>query len=651
MGTWCTKGYFNQISGINDPSYHFRQFRDNYYEPSDRERYCMYLVHTSTGEESTTLQHSYGLRFGEIGSEKLLDTLQCNYSTFFESIQSDASEPHEPVEITTYQNYNKTVTNLLIGSSTIQQYVLTSDFISNIPIFEADDLTGITNYVKNGKLDSIYKGVQVTVVIDTKNSNFEVGLKNIGEPPRTESTLIDEVNLTIVSESTGGTLALKYNNMNNVNSYSIQNLFISNINVEDIDNNHVHVNANFNYKNHGVALSEVKHGESKSGEVEEMPVVLLYSGTDESLDGDTDNKDSEDNTPLPTDNDTISAYSVLTTTYKGSKEDFASLGNWLWNLDLETLGYKHVNDNPIENIVNIVALPFDQSSDKMGNDKAIRLGNIESSVNMKVVSDTIYYAYYDIIVEKPIGELRDFLNHGGYTKCTLYSPFFNLIDLSTEDVIGYKLRLNYYIDVSVGEITLEVISSKRNNMVVYQGTQKCSIDVPLFATNRASKEQAVVTAMDENKIQALQTYGSLFGNAINSMATRNAGGLVGAMVNTWVSEMQMDMNLKQAEMIGFSTSQKGSISGVSSLSCYSYPYVILSYPNYVEGNDYQLRKGRPVMKTLKVGQLQDFIKFDKSLKIVATTDEQKELLHNANLTNEFKKMIYEHLTSGVYYTP
>lgn len=551
---------------------------------------------------------------------------------------------------------------------------------NTIPYFFNDEVDKINEYLNTGNWtppggDKDAQGVGVQCVVNTNIQELQVTFRNLigsTEEPKTKPTNIAKINLTFFLDGSDVQFSKEYLEFPNAGFfYSLAELTSLGFPITDIIDGKLKISAVFKDKNDkGVALGPLLPGIGKvnfaESVLQSMPVTLSYRQNDPddptdnpTIDGDSTNEDNTQD-ELVDDNIDNSIGGIMTTTYKMSPAEIRILGDWLWNADLTDLGYKNINNNPIENIVAIKAIPFDVP---VAPGKTIKFGNIDTKlgatpVTTQVIKKSFTIKTYDIFPQR-----YAWMGYSNFVNFTMYLPFFNNINLATKDVYGkYKnasgwhygctLTINYTIDVITGDCTVEIKTSK-GNVVIYSATTNIGIDVPLFATNRAAKEQAVMYATDINKMQALQTVsnavsgalgtGSSMMNSMGSPAAMGANALTGGMntiINANNSFKMQEINLRQAEQIGFSTSQSGAVGGSSAINITNIPYLVMHYPTYYEPEDHVIRKGRPVNKTMYIMECRGLVKMDKGLRL-------KNL---SGATQEMKRELYDILTSGFYAT-
>lgn len=540
---------------------------------------------------------------------------------------------------------------------------------TNIPWFTSlDDASdyinhGDTNNAINSEQFNEKSSAQLIVLLNYSNTLCQARFGNLYSFGETEQKVIS-VSFNISSENGTYSDSLKIGDFKDI---EISQILATGITAIDLKNGNVTLSANFtNVNDNSVNLGPIAPNEKTDTTLENNKVLLDFR-TEGNIEGDKSNDNSDESDNDASGGEELDDISILTTTYQIDKNTAELFGSFLWNLDLATKGYKFVNDNPIENVISLKYIPFD--ADISNDTKSIKLGNVDSEINAHPLTKTTKIVKsVGIDIDPLIGGKRFYMNYGSFSKITLYLPFFGEVDLAT-DLINSHIAVTYVVDYINGETTVFVIrdkkyhyneqadKSKREEIathdLVYSATANIGYEIPLFATNRASKEQAIANQIDANKISAVQSVSNLIGGGVSSIMSKNPLGAISSATDFATSEMTRDLQLRQAQQIGVSVTQKGSASGVTNLSQPTNIYLKYEYPNYYETSDYNKRHGRPSMKYVsKISLLKNesdneqkdgFHKMDKSLKI---TRKDSTALYRA--TESMKKEIYDILTSGFY---
>lgn len=120
---------------------------------------------------------------------------------------------------------------------------------------------------------------------------------------------------------------------------------------------------------------------------------------------------------------------------KNEYDNISALSTYLYDL----FGGASIFSNPKEYISSIISLPI--ATDYIDNDGVLKCGTAEDSVvkcrwsRNKGMLFRLGYEYYE-----GLGS-RDFRSYNGYTKLKIYLPYFGLVDLNPNDVIGKYIQI------------------------------------------------------------------------------------------------------------------------------------------------------------------------------------------------------------------
>lgn len=127
-------------------------------------------------------------------------------------------------------------------------------------------------------------------------------------------------------------------------------------------------------------------------------------------------------------------------------------------------------------ILNVLELPFTLNTDVLGGETTIRLGsNAVTTKAIELINDEIIVDLGNIEVPAKYNNSYDFLN----TETILHLPFTTSITLDVNYVIGFTINVKYIIDLYTGDVTINVVSSKTNNIIHSEST-KIGRDIPFI---------------------------------------------------------------------------------------------------------------------------------------------------------------------------
>jgi hypothetical protein len=314
-------------------------------------------------------------------------------------------------------------------------------------------------------------------------------------------------------------------------------------------------------------------------------------------DGDDGYKKPTEDSDGADENASANVSNVLTTTYKLSKAQLQSLGNFLWQ-DSFITNIKLLNNSPIENIVSVKALPVSLS---VGNEQSLVLGNVDTGIMATPVTNT--YIKFTMGTQRVPHFENNFSDYNNVT-CDIYLPCIGTIaDIDPREVIGQTLTLKYCFDVMTGDVLAELFNNKdgcANLMGIYKGN--IGIDIPLTASNRAQVEAGYI---------------SDFIGAVGSVATKSITGVAEAGLSAITRQI--------------TTKSSGSVSGCTAQGLPIKPYLHISSPVVPDYSDTFVHTyGRPCLLSKKLSKLKGFTQVDKNCDLsgIPCTHKEKEILRN-----------------------
>lgn len=125
------------------------------------------------------------------------------------------------------------------------------------------------------------------------------------------------------------------------------------------------------------------------------------------------------------------------------------------------------------NILGVLKLPFNISSDHIQNDEVIKLGSHTTTVSApKIDVDKLVVNLGDIEVQAP-SNLLDYSN----TRVLLHLPYAPIMELDIDYVLGYIINVEYIINLYDGNAVINVKSSKTDK-VITSGTVDLGVNIP-----------------------------------------------------------------------------------------------------------------------------------------------------------------------------
>ena len=115
-----------------------------------------------------------------------------------------------------------------------------------------------------------------------------------------------------------------------------------------------------------------------------------------------------------------------------------------------------------DRIIGLINIPFTVDSKYQVGQENVYLADYNTNLQATVLnSDTIIVNMGSISVPHLNNNLLDYLN----VKAVLNLPYSMPINLEVNDVIGYELKIEYWIDVYNGECMIKILSTKTNSII------------------------------------------------------------------------------------------------------------------------------------------------------------------------------------------
>lgn len=270
----------------------------------------------------------------------------------------------------------------------------------------------------------------------------------------------------------------------------------------------------------------------------------------------------------------------LITIFRPSLGTLQAIGAYLWTGLFDVNNFKKLFANPMDCLVGLSIVP---ASPTAYSGKRIMFGNVDTGIDSNYVK-TQYCSLNcgSIKINKKIG---DFLDYEA-TKVTIFLPYIGFRELSTADVMGKTLTVQYNIDILSGACAAFIKVSSLGVAYAYNGS--CISNVPLTATNYSSAIQNAVTAVASG---AGVIAGAMTGAA--PVTAMSAASLLSSAANTVINSRP-------------SIQRSGNLGGSAGIMSGKKPFVIIERPNYSVPDYYQNYVGRVCNKTAKLGSLSGF---------------------------------------------
>lgn len=280
--------------------------------------------------------------------------------------------------------------------------------------------------------------------------------------------------------------------------------------------------------------------------------------------------------------------------YNPTKNEIASLGQYLWSSNIVDVLQKFLN-NPMEAIISLHMI---YCSPINGARKNIVLGYLDSGVSALTVAEQfVNINCGSVDVKEYFNDARDY---SPYTSVEAYLPFIGMVKLKTEDIIGSKVTIKYTADVLTGAILCKIFVTKSGTeQQLYAYSGNCSVQIPLTGADRTRLISGAVT-------------GALAGGVVGGVAGAVAGGLA------------------KGYMSGSSIERSGSFTSNSGAMGIKIPYIIVSRKYGYDALDYNKFYGFPSNKTITLGSCKGFTKVKETHveNVARATDKEKTEIEN-----------------------
>lgn len=293
------------------------------------------------------------------------------------------------------------------------------------------------------------------------------------------------------------------------------------------------------------------------------------------------------------------------TIYRPSLVQLKNLAGYMWNSDLFDLDtYKKLYANPMDCILGLSVVPVDPGT---AGSTPVRVGNLSTGVSMDVAAtEHVILNCGSVDINHYSGSALDY---EPYTKIQIYLPYIGFRELSTDEVMGGSVEVEYHVDILSGAMMCYLRARGR---VIGQYSGSCSAQLPISANDMS----AIITGA----ISIAASVGSM-------IATK--GGSVGAeAANIASTVVSMKPHVQKS----------GSCSGVAGHLGSRTPYLIIHRPNqcYPYGKSHYV--GLPsVIYQKEMGNLSGY------------TEMQDVFLYNTGATEEENKEIENLLKKGVIF--
>ena len=313
-------------------------------------------------------------------------------------------------------------------------------------------------------------------------------------------------------------------------------------------------------------------------------------------DDDYSNPEDNDNDPNPSDDTELETSGVLTTCYSMTNTRLQSLGSFLFSSDFID-NILLVNNNPIENILSIKAIPFSIG----GVDTSIKLGNVDTNIVGAKCGESYKINIGSFIIN---GKYNSYLDYSPFTTVEIFLPFIGMQKLDTNVLINRTINILYIVDCITGSLKVQLLYNKKP---LYEFNGTIGVDIPISSTNRAQVELGYLSS------------------GLGAVGSIASGNVMGAVYS--------GLNMAQSQ---YHTTTSGTANPNTSFHSNRKCYLIINRPKADTISSYASTIGNKCCLSLNLKNLRGMTKLNENvqLKNISCTNEEREMLRNI-LTNGF----------------
>lgn len=219
-----------------------------------------------------------------------------------------------------------------------------------------------------------------------------------------------------------------------------------------------------------------------------------------------------------------------------------------------------------------------------------------------------------------------FLDFEPYTRTTLFLPFIGFKNISTDAVIGRRIRIHYDIDYSDGSCVCVVrVSNKRTTGTDFSRIETMGF-TPLYTFDGQIGQ---IIPLTQNNAQ--QKNQSLIKNALTATASIGVGVATGGMGAAAAAVAGVSSAVMNAANTILDKTQHNAGGTISSQQAYAIndltPFVVIDFPEVNIPNGFQNYSGYITNLYQKMSSMRGFTQFDnvRITETNCTDDEQNEL--------------------------
>ena len=489
---------------------------------------------------------------------------------------------------------------------------------TNIPIFTAENKDKIKDWIDNGTrpvTTDIDKKTAFKLYIDGLNfPNYHLNWHNEAENNENFNSSLHNIN---ISFQVYNNHLMQFDNVWTLNipyssgsfDFSWQDILDNNATWIYWGDKRTRINVSCDYFTQGGLMHSDDVGcilMNNKDSFDKMYTALITDTSDGSTftvvqgipDSDDDYSDNEDNDndPNPSDDTELETSGVLTTCYSMTNNRLQSLGSFLFSSDFID-NILLVNNNPIENILSIKAIPFSIS----GVDSSIKLGNVDTNIVGAKCGESYKINIGSFIVN---GKYNSYLDYSPFTTVEIFLPFIGMQKLDTNVLINRSINILYIVDCITGSLKVQLLYNKKP---LYEFNGTIGVDIPISSTNRAQVELGYLSS------------------GLGAVGSIASGNVMGAVYS--------GLNMAQSQ---YHTTTSGTANPNTYFHSNRKCYLIINRPKADSISSYASTIGYKCCLSLNLRNLSGMTKLNENvqLKNISCTNEEREMLRNI-LTNGF----------------
>lgn len=268
---------------------------------------------------------------------------------------------------------------------------------------------------------------------------------------------------------------------------------------------------------------------------------------------------------------TVGSYVGFFRMWNPTEAELRQLASWMWSsaFDLDT--FKRIFSAPIDAILGLSLVPVQPAG--IGG-YTIVLGGIDTQISAFTVTNR--YVTLDcgsLTVDERWGA---YLDYSPFTKMSIFLPYIGFRDISTDDVMGKTVALQYNVDVLSGACVAEL---KCGGSVLYSWQGNCAQQLPITSADWSNALSAAL---------------GLAGTAAAAIVT--GGGslpLAGTVASATVNALSLKPRMERG----------GSISGAAGAMAGQVPYLVRERPEQAVPGRQNHFIGYPSFTTVTLGSI------------------------------------------------